>query len=109
MVTTSGALSGEHLDPKNRLWEYDGDGTRIFKEDIGLPVRTEFKDVKKVSCGPDYISVYLGEVEDAKIWHVVLKRENMEDGQYNLIVNLIRAASEQAGLEIKEKLIKLLT
>ena len=28
------------LDPKNRMWEYDDDGTRIYKLECGFGVKT---------------------------------------------------------------------
>ena len=35
-MDTSGNLKSLDPDPDNRIWEYDGDGKRIYKENQGF-------------------------------------------------------------------------
>ena len=33
------------LDPKDREWEYDGDGAKIYKLEAGKPIKTPYVDL----------------------------------------------------------------
>lgn len=33
------------LDPKDREWEYDGDGNKIYKLEAGKPTKTPYVDL----------------------------------------------------------------
>lgn len=33
------------LDPKDREWEYDGDGSKIYKLDARFPTKTPYTDL----------------------------------------------------------------
>ena len=35
------------LDPKNREWEYDGDGQKIYKINAGFPQKTVWEEFVK--------------------------------------------------------------
>ena len=37
-------INVQSLDPAKRDWEYDDDGTRIYKVTAGKPVKTPYKD-----------------------------------------------------------------
>lgn len=34
-----------HLDPDKRNWEYDGDGNKIYKIDVGKPFKTKIEEI----------------------------------------------------------------
>lgn len=36
------------LDPSDREWEYDGDGSKIYKLEAGKPIKTEWIENKLV-------------------------------------------------------------
>jgi len=54
-LTKSNTQKGVHqmtkksieLDPKNREWEYDGDGNKIYKLSAGYDVKTVWQDFEK--------------------------------------------------------------
>ena len=41
--TIDKALGIDQIDPDKRVWEYDDDGTKIYKVDQGYPTKTPFK------------------------------------------------------------------
>ena len=41
--TIDKALGIDQIDPDKRVWEYDADGTKIYKVDQGYPTKTPFK------------------------------------------------------------------
>ena len=37
------ALGIDQIDPDKRVWEYDDDGTKIYKVDQGYPTKTPYE------------------------------------------------------------------
>ncbi len=35
------------LDPEKRNWEYDGDGQKIYKPEVGFPMKTIVNETEK--------------------------------------------------------------
>lgn len=40
----NGTINVQSLDPAERDWEYDDDGTRIYKVEAGFGTKTPYKD-----------------------------------------------------------------
>ena len=42
-----------NLDPDKRNWEYDGDGNKIYKIDVGKPFKTKIEELPWDEQGVD--------------------------------------------------------
>lgn len=54
---TATDINIQSLDPANRDWEYDGDGNRIYKPEMGKPTKTIYNDeyeIWKARYGHDW-------------------------------------------------------
>ena len=66
---TKHEMNVQSLDPTDRDWEYDGDGNRIYKPEMGKPTKTIYNDeyeIWKAQYGHDWEEPekkYVGEEE----------------------------------------------
>ena len=54
---TTPDINVQSLDPADRDWEYDGDGNRIYKPEMGKPTKTIYNDeyeIWKARFGHDW-------------------------------------------------------